>query len=235
VTLHERIAALPPWSPPSPPGRAVVVAAHPDDETLALAGPVDALARNGWTLDLLVLTDGEAAFPRAGADVGERLARTRRRELVSAWTILTAGAAGAACTAVFAGLPDSGLHARTGEVRAAVDEVVAGADLVLGLWPGDPHPDHVTAGTATLEAAAAAGVPALVAPLWALAWWAGDDPRLPWDVALRCPLDAAAASRRQRALAAHASQVRGFAGYPPVVPAEALDVLLRRHAVVVPA
>ena len=229
--MNERISALPLWSPPSRPGRAAVVVAHPDNETLALAGPLDALARGGWT-HLLVLTDGEAAFPDAGPDTRAHLARTRRGELVSAWSVLT-GRAGR--PTVFAGLPDSGLGAVADETRAAVDDAVVGADLVLGLWPGDPHPDHAAASLATVRAAEAAGVPVLVAPLWALVWWPVDDPRLPWGAAHRCPLDAAAASRRQRALAAHASQGRGFAGHDPMVTVEAVDVLLGRDCVVVPA
>lgn len=231
MILHERIAALPVWSPPPRPGRAAVVVAHPDDETLALGGPIDALARGGWTLDILVLTDGEAAFPGADSGVRTRLARTRRGELGSAWAVLTAGTGG---VPMFAGLPDSGLHSRADDVRAAVNDAVEGSDLMLGIWPGDPHPDHAAAGTAVIEAAAVSRVPALLCPLWALVWWDDDDPRLPWDTALHCPVDAAAASRRRRALAAHASQVHGFAGHAPVIPAAALDVLLGCDTLVLP-
>jgi len=230
VTWRDTAAALPVWEAPSRTGRAAVVVAHPDDETLALAGPLDHLARNGWRLDLLVLTDGEAAYPDADDDARARLALVRRGELVAAWHLLV-GAAGSPPT--FAGLPDSGLTGRPDDVRAAVEPAVKDADLALGLWPDDPHPDHGAAGAAVV--AAAAGVPTFVAPLWSLAWWPADDPRHPWGSACRVRLDAAAASRRQRALASHASQVRGFEGHGPLIGPAETEALLGPDGVLVRA
>lgn len=231
MTWQDRAATLPTWEPPARPGRAAVVIAHPDDETLALAGPVAALARAGWRLDLLVLTDGEAAYPEADGDARARLALVRRGELASAWRVLT-GTAG--CPPTFAGLPDSGLVDRPDDVRRAVARAVRDVDLALGLWPGDPHPDHAAAGSALVRATGSAGVQAFVAPLWSLVWWQVDDPRQPWGPATRVVLDAAAASRRQRALAAHASQVRGFEGYPPLVGTAEVEALLGRDGLLVP-
>ena len=215
---------LPVWEPPVPPGRALVVVAHPDDEVLALGPVLVALDAAGWVLDLVVLTDGEAAYPDLDAAGRARLAALRRGELDAAWAALLPGAEG---RVLRAGLPDSRLPDVAAEVRAAVDGAAAAPppDLVVGLWPHDPHHDHAGAALAAVALAALLGLPSLQAPLWARVWWEDDDPRLPRAAAARVPVDGSAAGRLAAALAAHASQVGGFEGHGPLLGADDLAAL----------
>ncbi len=54
-------------------GRVVVVSAHPDDETLAIGGLLQSLHRAGAGLEMVIATDGEAAFPSLEPDSAGRV------------------------------------------------------------------------------------------------------------------------------------------------------------------
>ncbi len=60
----------------------VLVGAHPDDETLGLGATAAMLSGRGVTVQVVAVTDGEAAYP----DDGDRkdLAKVRRDELAAA-------------------------------------------------------------------------------------------------------------------------------------------------------
>lgn len=79
--LAER--AVPPFDP-GHYGRLVVVAAHPDDETLGVAGTLRAARRAGAVITLVVATDGESAYPSFGPGARAELAQARRAELHAA-------------------------------------------------------------------------------------------------------------------------------------------------------
>jgi len=156
-------------------GRLLVVAAHPDDETLGAGGFLRAVHAAGGRVRLVVATDGEAAFPRAGPAVRAALARTRRDELDRAL-----GALGLDGIEVHRlGLPDSGLADVDCELVEALRPLAADADACLAPWVHDPHPDHAAAGRATL-AAAPVGAHRFGYPIWTWPWGDPDDPRLPW-------------------------------------------------------
>ena len=70
--------AVPPMRPH--PGRVLVVAAHPDDETLGAGGFLHATRAAGAQIELVVATDGEAAFGAPDAELG----RVRWAELAAA-------------------------------------------------------------------------------------------------------------------------------------------------------
>lgn len=218
---------LPVWAPPVPPGRALVVVAHPDDEVLALGPVVTTLDAAGWVLDLLVLTDGEAAYPALDAAGRARLAAVRRDELDAAWAALLPGAGHRGGRVLRAGLPDARLPDVAAAVRGAVDAAAAASppDLVVGLWPHDPHHDHAGAALAAVALAARLAVPSVQAPLWARVWWDDDDARLPRATASRVPVAGPAAGRLAAALAAHASQVQGFEGHGPLLGPDDLAAL----------
>ena len=209
--------------PPPPPfdlaaltGRVVVVAAHPDDETLGVGGLMHAAHRAGGRLELVVATDGEAAFPGLDGPGRAALAAARRRELDDALAELGLGE-----VAVHRlGMPDSALDAD--ELAAALEPLLRGADAVLAPWTGDPHPDHAAAGHA---AAAAAPVTATgwAYPIWTWAWLRPDDPAIPWPHARTHRLDDDARAAKRRALARFPSQTGpGPGGEPPIVGPEVL-------------
>jgi hypothetical protein len=63
--------------------RVVVLAAHPDDETLGAAGLVARLARAGARVSYVIASDGEASHPDSPTTSVEELVRTRRHELLA--------------------------------------------------------------------------------------------------------------------------------------------------------
>ncbi|NMH98916.1 PIG-L family deacetylase, partial [Pseudonocardia sp. K10HN5] len=62
----------------------VVLAAHPDDETLGAGGCLRAAHRAGARVTLVVATDGEAAYPGLDSAGRGALAGARRAELHAA-------------------------------------------------------------------------------------------------------------------------------------------------------
>ncbi|MCY7344492.1 MAG: PIG-L family deacetylase, partial [Pseudonocardia sp.] len=81
AALHQH--RLPAFDP-SAHRRVVVVAAHPDDETLGAGGVLRVLHAAGAALTLVVATDGEAAYPGLDAAARTELAGARHAELDAA-------------------------------------------------------------------------------------------------------------------------------------------------------
>lgn len=209
----------PPRFDPAAHRRVVVVAAHPDDETIGAGGVLQSLRAAGAEITVVVATDGEAAYPGLGASARGELARRRRVELAAALHVL--GLSGAPVH--WLGLPDSALADHTTALREALEPLLVGADAYLAPWPLDPHPDHRAAG---LAAAAAAPVTThgWSYPIWTWAWTPPDDPAVPWDRAHVVPLDDTARATRRRAVDCFASQVGlGPDGSAPVLAAGLLD------------
>jgi LmbE family N-acetylglucosaminyl deacetylase len=74
---------------PSELGSAVlVVAPHPDDESLGCGGLIAALRERGVAVDVVIVTDGSGSHPNSSAYTPGRLAELRRREAIAALAIL---------------------------------------------------------------------------------------------------------------------------------------------------
>lgn len=191
--------------------RVVVVAAHPDDETLGAAGLLGTAAARGIPVDLVVVTDGEGSHPDSPTHSPATLALLRRRELHAAATVL-----GLRGRTVFLGLPDGRTDEHRPAIVAAVEGVLERADtervLVLAPWRGDGHRDHRVVGEIVEEVCGARGVRTRAFPIWLWHWGGPDD--VPWDRAERLVLDAGARDARTRALDAHASQLQPLSPAP---------------------
>lgn len=192
------IEALARFEPRS--GRVVVISAHPDDETLGAAGLMQALHRRGATLELVVATDGEAAFPSLAAHERVGLGRRRRAELTEATRRL--GLDGIPVT--WLGQPDSGLD--RSQLSRALEPLVAGADLCLVPWPNDPHPDHRCAGLAARDACGP-DTEVWCYPIWTWVWLTPDGARLPWECARVHRLDDRDLRAKRHAVDAFGSQL----------------------------
>jgi LmbE family N-acetylglucosaminyl deacetylase len=205
--------------PVEPGQRVAVVAAHPDDETLGVSGLLQQLHRQGSTIDLIVATDGEAAFPALSTADRRELGRTRRAELRESLR-----AQGLAEVPVqWLGLPDSGLADRRDELTDRLRPLLAAADVCLLPWPGDPHPDHAAAGAAAL-AAAPLTAHRWSYPIWMWHWMTPDDPTIPRATAFAHRLDRARRDRKAAGLAAFASQLKpGPNGEPPILEPDMLE------------
>ncbi|MBD8205845.1 MULTISPECIES: PIG-L family deacetylase [unclassified Microbacterium] len=191
--------------------RVIVVAAHPDDETLGAAGLLATASARGIPLDLLVVTDGEASHPASPTHTPASLALLRRRELHEAAAIV-----GMTAAPIFLGLPDGGTDAHRPAIAAALGDALdrAGADrvLVLSPWRGDGHRDHRVVGEIVDEVCAARGVRSRAFPIWLWHWGGAAD--VPWTRAERLALDPAARDAKTRALDAHASQIAPLSAAP---------------------
>lgn len=116
--------------------RTVVLAPHPDDESLGCGGTLALLTERGTSVTVCFCSDGEALASRpAGAHMGE----LRRREALAACRTL-----GLVTTPRFLGRPDGRLGETTAELASDLGSLLAAPspDLVMLPWPFDAHPDH---------------------------------------------------------------------------------------------
>ncbi len=216
----------PALSLPAAGAQVVVVSAHPDDEVLALGGTLSLLAARGCRLTLVTATDGEGSHPDSRFGDPVRMAARRAEELREALRDLQVDA-----EPVRLGLPDSGLASVEPALRDHLAPLVADADLVVGTWSQDGHPDHDAVGRACRSLALAA---VWEVPVWGWHWASPDDDRLPWDrvrlVDVSDRLEAKA-----RAIARFASQVAPIGPDPEdaaVLPPEVLAHFTRPHEAV---
>lgn len=196
--------------------RVVVLAAHPDDEVLGAGGLLRRVAASGAHLTVVWATDGEAAVPAAAEADRRALAIVRRTEASAALQLLQVEP----MRTCWLGLPDGRLTQLSLRLEDLLRPVVAGADLVLATWRGDGHPDHDALGRA-----AARTVPAerlLEYPVWGWHQRRVEDPDWRWARATMLPLAPADIRSKQRAIAAHVSQVEPTPGRRPVLSAEFL-------------
>ncbi|WZH38619.1 MAG: bifunctional PIG-L family deacetylase/class I SAM-dependent methyltransferase [Microbacterium enclense] len=184
--------------------RVIVMAAHPDDESLGAAGLLATAVARGIPIDLIVVTDGEGSHPDSPTHTPATLALRRRSELLEAAEIV-----GLDDPPIFLGLPDGGTDGHRDAIAAALRDALdrAGAHrvLVLSPWRGDGHRDHRVVGEIVEEVCAARRVRSRAFPIWLWHW--GDPDDVPWDRAERVALDVRARDAKTRALAAHASQI----------------------------
>ncbi|PSN13574.1 PIG-L domain-containing protein [filamentous cyanobacterium CCT1] len=162
----------------------LVVAPHPDDETLACGGAIAALRAQGLPVSVLVVSDGTRSHPRSRLYPAPRLRQLRQAETLAALAQLGV----AASQVVFLGLPDGSVPSAslsTALAKAALAQcqryLVQVAPRTLFLpYRYDPHRDHRA--TWSLMQAAIAALPQLPRlieyPIW------------DWDPEQRQPLDA---------------------------------------------
>ncbi|MBW4578046.1 MAG: PIG-L family deacetylase [Tildeniella nuda ZEHNDER 1965/U140] len=125
-------------------GSALVVAPHPDDETLGCGGAIALLRALDYPVYILVISDGTLSHPRSLKYPAPRLQALRQAETLEALSIL-----GVEKTDVmFLGLQDGSIP--TSE-SPGIQEAVACCRTYLEAllpetiflpWRTDPHPDH---------------------------------------------------------------------------------------------
>ncbi len=180
----------------------VVVAPHPDDETLAVGGLLARFAAAGTPVAVLAATDGEASHPDR-----PRLAAERAAEQAAALCQL-----GLAAPATRLHLPDGRLADHEDELAQAIAARCHRGTTLLAPWHLDGHPDHDAAGRAARTAARTSGATLLSFPVWAWQWARPTD--LAGLRAWRQPLRPAEQDAKARAVACFASQVDADDGDP---------------------
>ena len=185
----------------------VVVAAHPDDESLGAAGLTSAAARAGVPVTVVVATSGEASHPGSPTHRPEDLAALREAEVGRA-----VGGLAPAARLVLLRLPDGALAGHETALRQALADLSGPRTLLVAPWRGDRHGDHEAAARVVGQVAATTGAAVLEYPVWLWHW---GDPRdlAPLDV-VRVALDEEGSRRKADALACHASQTAQLSDRP---------------------
>ena len=207
----------------------LVLAPHPDDETLGCGGLIAEAAALGVPVQVISVTDGEACYADDPAWPPERARAVRRQELCNAVAAL-----GLRPSAVVTlDLGDGRVEAGEATLIASITPHLRADDTVLATWRFDGHPDHEATGRAARAAAAAAGARMLEYPVWAWHWLDPEagDPRLEGAVAWR--LSASARAAKRTALQAFVSQ-RTRDGGAPILPDRVLARFERDFEVVLP-
>jgi LmbE family N-acetylglucosaminyl deacetylase len=190
--------------------RPLVLAPHPDDESLGCGGMIAAACASGLDPVVVILTDGAASHPGSREFPPARLRRLRETEAARATALL--------------GLPPRHLHflrqadtclPSAGPVfEQLAGQIVGigqrhGCGMIVGPWAGDPHGDHEAAALLAAAAAAQSGWDLCSYPVWG--WLRDgaerfDEPRIGgWRLDIT-----AYAQAKQQAIAAHVSQYGGL-------------------------
>lgn len=182
--------------------RLIVVAAHPDDESLGAAGLTALAQRTGREVGLVLLTSGEHSHPGSATTSPTALSRRRRAESAAALEVLAPSA-----TVTHLEIEDGAVAASENHATSRLVELVGDGrhTLIVAPWRRDGHPDHEAAGRAASAAARRTGAHLLEYPIWFWHWGRLDD--APWDAFRVVPLDEQLVDLKRRAVAAHKSQV----------------------------
>jgi LmbE family N-acetylglucosaminyl deacetylase len=145
----------------------LVLAPHPDDESLGCGGLIADCQARGQSVHVLVLTDGSRSHPNSREYDAPRLAQLRREEARAAVAAL--GLPGDSIS--FLGLADGRAPMRGRLLRAAVARVAAQAKArsvgtICTTWQHDPHHDHRAAYRIGQLAAREVAANLLCYPVW---------------------------------------------------------------------
>ena len=187
----------------------VVVAAHPDDETLGAGGLMASAAHRGTRVTVLVVTDGEGSHPDSPSHTPADLAAVRRREVADALEQLSP-----AIELLFLGLPDGGTDGHRAAVAASLRALLTGAvkRLVVSPWMGDGHRDHRVVGEVSAAVCGELRVPWRGYPIWLWHWGSSED--VPWEDIEVFALDHETADRKVAATRRHQSQIAPLSSAP---------------------
>lgn len=124
----------------------VVVAPHPDDESLGCGGVMAAARARGQAVAVVIVSDGCGSHTHSALYPPEKLRALRERE-----TLAAVAALGVPAEAVtFLRLPDAGVPSAGPVAEAAAARIAeiarrSGAGAVCVTWGHDPHCDHQAA------------------------------------------------------------------------------------------
>jgi LmbE family N-acetylglucosaminyl deacetylase len=203
------LAAAPEITPPGAASHVVVIAAHPDDETLGAGGLIALAAVCGAQITVIVASDGEASHPASRTHSPEDLARLRRCEVRAAVAALDPRA-----EVIRLGLPDGRLADHRREIAEAVDAVEPPPTHLVTPWAGDRHPDHEACARAVRAAGAARSAARWEYPIWAWHWACPDQGELSAVGLRRIRLDGLAREAKERALGCYPSQLAALSAEP---------------------
>jgi LmbE family N-acetylglucosaminyl deacetylase len=185
----------------------IVVAPHPDDESLACGGLIAEAWRQGLRGKVVIVSDGAGSHPNSKAYPPDRLTALRKEEAKRAGSELGMKPE----DMLFLGLPDRFVSFEGEEAERAIGAIVdcvreIGARSLFVSWRHDPHCDHQASYRIAREAQRrVGGVRMFEYVVW------GHTLPLPTEIdparsGFRIRIDQEALEKKRRAIAAHRSQ-----------------------------
>lgn len=203
-----------PWAPALVP--TLVVAPHPDDESLASGGAIAHLSGHGVPVTVLAVTDGESSYPDLVDQV--ELAHIRRNEQFSACAEL-----GLRPDSIWrAVLPDGAVAEHTGALSTIISRICdqRAVEQVIAPWTHDHHSDHEACGRAALEACHHNGIALISSLFWA---FHHTHPDLGELRLVAFAMSNVERDRKQRAIERHLSQTTDEIVTTPILDAAILE------------
>jgi LmbE family N-acetylglucosaminyl deacetylase len=196
-------------------GGLVVIAPHPDDESLGCGGLISLACAQGRSLKVIVVSDGSGSHPRSRAYSRTRLRALRENEARRAVSAL-----GLAPRHVdFLRLRDRFVPSAGPAARVAVERIVAAArgidaTALFVSWRHDPHCDHQAAYLLARAAQRELGSRLYEYSIWGAALGVST-PVTPATAGFRLKIGRTRALKR-RAIAMHESQVSNIITDDPI-------------------
>jgi len=190
--------------------RLIVVAAHPDDETLGAGGLTAQAARAGLDVVVVLVTDGEASHPESPTSPREALARQRVEESRAALARLAPSG-----TLVRLGVPDGAVVDHATEVVDHLVDLIGErgeATLVVAPWRHDGHGDHDATGRAAGVACRRTDALLWEYPIWLWHWCEPAD--APWAQLRTLGVPADVQDLKREAVSLHRTQVAPLSDRP---------------------
>lgn len=184
----------------------VLIAPHPDDETLAAGGLLADLLARGAHIRVVAVTDGENAYPDAAG-----LGAVRRAEQMTALQKL--GLPREQVTRF--GLPDSDVASHENALAEMLTDLIDRPSQILAPWHGDFHPDHEACARAAGRAAEHTGSSLISYFFWT--WHRGTPALLQGLPLLQYRLTGQTQLLKAEALECHRSQL-AWANGEPILP-----------------
>jgi LmbE family N-acetylglucosaminyl deacetylase len=208
----ERLAGIPPLDMLNSP--VLVVAPHPDDETLGAGALIATLRMFGVPVTVVAATDGENAYE---SSLSERVTLGELRQLEQEWALSALGVDPSAIKRLR--LTDSGLQGQERVLTEHLLDLAQPGATILAPWIGDFHPDHMACARAAASAASSKNLPLISYFFWT---WHRGSPTLLDRLPLRqfTPGPKAIAAKAL-ALSMHRSQLDRPDG-EPILPPELL-------------
>ena len=188
----------------------LVLAPHPDDESLGCGGLLAQACAAGLDAHVAILTDGTMSHPNSRSYPAARLQAVRQAEAAAAVATLGLGPG----RLLFLGHPDAAAPRCGTALRRAGDALAAvlrarRIGRVFASWRHDPHCDHLAAHRIAARACRLTGARHVSYAVWG--WTLPASTPLPrthvrgWRLAIKGEL-----ARKQAAIACHRSQMTGL-------------------------
>lgn len=149
------------------PGGALVVAPHPDDESLGCGGLLALCGKTGRSAHVVIVSDGTGSHPASRRYPHDALRNLRENETLAASEALGLRRADVS----FLRLPDTAVPssgvAASGAIAAIVEQAQSiAASAIFVTWRNDPHCDHEASFALAREAAHRIGTRLVQYPVW---------------------------------------------------------------------